>query len=469
MTTLDLLNRWLTVPKENEHLEFKEAKLQYDKTKLLKYCIAIANEGGGFLILGVSDDIPRKVVGTKAFLSIGDIKSEILSKLQFRVEVHELEHPDGRVLLFEIPSRPVGRPVHLDGTYLMRSGEELVPMTSDQLRRIFLEGESNWLGLPAKTEVSEEEIIELLDTQAYFDLMKLAYPTTRGAVLKRLASEKLITQKGNHWIISNLAAILLAKRLDAFSRELARKAPRIIIYKGNSKLVTQDEKEEAKGYAVAFEQIVDFVHSVAPQNQYVEQAVREELKMFPKQALRELIANALIHQDLLTTGISVMIEVFSDRIEISNPGTPPISVDRFIDEYRSRNEVLADIMRRFGICEEKGSGIDKVVNAAEMFQLPAPDFRVGEIRTTAVLFSHQDFFEMNKTDRIRACYQHCCLLYVSNRRMSNQTLRERFNFPESKTALISVLISDAKDLGLIKIDVAKTESTRYARYLPFWA
>ncbi len=151
MTTLDLLNRWLTIPKENEHLEFKEAKAQYDKNKLFKYCIAIANEGGGYLILGVSDVIPRKVVGTKAFQQVGDIKSEILSKLQFRVDVHEIEHPDGRVLIFEIPSRPVGRPVHLDGTYLMRSGEELVPMTSDQLRRIFyyasiwyLRGKRKW-------------------------------------------------------------------------------------------------------------------------------------------------------------------------------------------------------------------------------------------------------------------------------------------------------------------------------------
>ncbi|MGV2389439.1 MAG UNVERIFIED_CONTAM: hypothetical protein LVR29_17870 [Microcystis novacekii LVE1205-3] len=100
--------------------------------------------------------------------------------------------------------------------------------------------------------------------------------------------------------------------------------------------------------------------------------------MFPKQALRELIANALIHQDFLTTGASVMIEMYDDRVEISNPGIPFIKVERFIDEYRSRNEQLADIMRRFGICEEKGSGIDKVISAPEKYQLPAPDFRVGE-------------------------------------------------------------------------------------------
>nr|WP_229641741.1 ATP-binding protein [Waterburya agarophytonicola] len=78
---------------------------------------------------------------------------------------------------------------------------------------------------------------------------------------------------------------------------------------------------------------------------------------------------------------------------------PTIKVERFIDEYRSRNEKLADIMRRFNICEEKGSGIDKVIDAAETYQLPAPDFRVGETPTTAILFAHQDFSDMSKSDR----------------------------------------------------------------------
>jgi len=214
---------------------------------------------------------------------------------------------------------------------------------------------------------------------------------------------------------------------------------------------------------------VDFVHSSAPRNRFVEQVVREEVKMFPKQALRELIANALVHQDYNASGASVMIEMYSDRVEISNPGLPPIQVERFIDEYRSRNERVADLMRRLGICEEKGSGIDKVVRAAEGFQLPAPDFRVGETRTTAVLFAHKDFSAMSKADRIRACYQHCCLMYVSNQRMSNQSLRERFGVSESKVATVSLVIGATKEAGLIKADASETNSSRYARYLPFWA
>jgi ATP-dependent DNA helicase RecG len=156
-------------------------------------------------------------------------------------------------------------------------------------------------------------------------------------------------------------------------------------------------------------------------------------------------------------------------VEISNPGVPPIQVERFIDEYRSRNERLADLMRRLRICEEKGSGVDKVVDAAEVFQLPAPDFRAGPLRTTAVLFAHQEFADMSRSDRVRACYQHCCLQYVSNRKMSNQTLRERFRLAEGKVALVSQVITAARDAGLVKLDESGSTSNRYARYLPFWA
>ncbi len=469
MITLENLAGWLTDSHENEHLDFKEAKQQYDFTKLLRYCVAFANELGGHLVLGVSDGLPRRVVGTNAFLNVGEVKSQILNKLHFRVEIYELSHPDGRVLVFEIPPRPIAQPQHLDGAYLMRSGEELVPMTPDQLRRIILEEKSNWFVQTAKTNASADEVISLLDTQIYFDLLKLPYPTTRDGVLDRLAKDGLIKSQNSNWTITNLAAILLAKRLDAFSPALARKAPRVVIYKGADKLNTQHDKPGTKGYAVAFDSLLEFVHSAASQNHFVEQVVREEVKMFPRQALRELIANALVHQDFLITGTSVMIEMYSDRVEISNPGIPPISVERFIDEYRSRNELLADVMRRLGICEEKGSGIDKVVKAAEIYQLPAPDFRVGELRTTAVLFAHQDFPEMSKKDRIRACYQHCCLLYVSNQPMSNQTLRERFKLPESAATTVSAVIGAAKEAGFIKPDDTETSSTRYARYLPFWA
>ena len=469
MTTLETLNRWLADAPENEHLEFKEAKQQYDTTKLLRYCVALANEGGGHLVLGVSDKRPRQVVGTQAFQNRGEITARILEALRMRVDVQELQHPNGRVLVFAVPPRPAGTPLHHEGAYLMRAGEELVPMSPDHLKRIFAEGGPDWFDRPAWAGASAEEVVALLDTQSFFDLMQLPYPTSRDGVLERLAQERLIERKTDGWSIANLAAILLAKRLEAFSPELARKAARVVIYEGTNKLATRYDEPQPQGYAVGFEKLVDFVHSSAPRNHFVEQALRDEVKMFPRQAIRELVANALVHQDFEATGQSVMVEMYTDRLEVSNPGLPPIKVERFIDEFRSRNERLAELMRRMRVCEEKGSGIDKVIHLAEVFQLPAPDFRISETRTTAVLFSHQNFADMSKPDRIRACYQHCCLKYVSNERMSNQSLRERFRLPESKAATASQVIGATKEAGLIKSDESDTTSTRYARYLPFWA
>lgn len=472
MINLETLEGWLNAPVENERLEFKQAKNQFDTIKMLKYCVALANERGGHSILGVTDKRPRKIVGSQAFPTpeeINSIKSLIVQKLRLRVEITELAHPDGRVLVFEVPTRPTGQPIAFEGAYLMRAGEDLVPMTPDLLKRIFAEDQQDWFCQPARSHASPDEVIDLLDTQTYFELLKLPYPSHRDAVLERLQGDQLLQKTPQGWTIPNLSAILLARQLESFSPTLARKAPRVIIYEGTGKIKTRLEQTGTKGYAVGFDGLVNFVHDLAPQNRVIEEVLREEVKMFPPQALRELIANALIHQDFLATGASVMIEMYDDRVEISNPGIPFIKVERFIDEYRSRNEQLADIMRRFGICEEKGSGIDKVISAAEKFQLPAPDFRVGEIRTTSILFAHQDFGKMSQSDRIRACYQHCCLLYVDNQRMSNQTLRNRFCLNESKNNTVSQVIGATKEAGLIKLDESESKSTRYARYLPFWA
>lgn len=209
MTTLETLNRWLLEAHENEHLEFKEAKQQYDTTKLMRYCVALANEGGGHLVLGVSDKRPRQVVGTQAFQNRGDVTARILEALRMRVDVQELQHPDGR-----------------DG------------------------------------------------------------------VLERLAQERLIARQTDGWSISNLAAILLAKRLDAFSPELARKAARVVIYEGANKLSTRYDEPQPQGYAVGFEKLVDFVHSSAPRNHFVEQALRDEVKRRCSSCRRRISAPA---------------------------------------------------------------------------------------------------------------------------------------------------------------------------------
>jgi ATP-dependent DNA helicase RecG len=150
MTTLDQLTHWLSAPAETEHLEFKEAKEQFDLTKLKRYCVALANEGGGTLILGVTDGLPRRVVGTSAFSEPADIAGKLFVALRFRVDVEAFDHSDVRVLIFHIPGRPKGTAYNLEGAYWMRSTHELVAMSEDRLREIFAEGKEDWLSEPAR-------------------------------------------------------------------------------------------------------------------------------------------------------------------------------------------------------------------------------------------------------------------------------------------------------------------------------
>ena len=151
---------------------------------------------------------------------------------------------------------------------------------------------------------------------------------------------------------------------------------RVIQYRGTGRIETLKEQVGGKGYASGFEGLIGFINGLLPANEVIEQALRKTVPMFPELAVRELVANALIHQDLFVTGAGPMVEIFDDRIEITNPGEPLVDTQRFVDTPpKSRNEALASLMRRFRICEERGSGIDKVVFQVELFQLPAPDLR----------------------------------------------------------------------------------------------
>lgn len=462
------IDELLSVRSEDERLEFKAARHRYDFEKLVNYCVALANEGGGRIILGVTDKHPQHVVGTEVFPAVERTVKGIHDRLHLKIVCDEVAHPNGRVLVFQVPSRPVGQPIHYKGRYLMRIGGELVPMSPDQLKRIMAEDGLEWALQPASLPCNCERVAQLLDMQAYFDLLRLPHPSTYAAILERFESEKLVQREHKGWVITNLGAILFAKNLSDFEF-LWRKAPRVIVYDGTGKLRSKQDRHFTKGYVVGFQEIVNFTNGLVPFNEVIETALRHEIRMFPEISVRELVANALLHQDFSIRGSAVAIELYDDRLEISSPGIPSISPDRFIDEYQSRNERLGDLMRRLGICEEKGSGIDKVVESAEAFQLPAPDFRVGENRTTAVLFAHKKFESMDRNDRTRATYQHCCLRYVMNQRMTNQSLRERFNLPTNKSAIVSQIINVTLRTGRIKVADPTQTSTRYRHYVPFWA
>jgi ATP-dependent DNA helicase RecG len=479
---LALLYRLLRLPAETEVVEFKEAANNFDFNKLGKYFSALSNEanlrghGAGWLVFGVSDK--KEVKGSQyrpERPTLDRLKGEIAAKasnnLTFR-EIYELQTAEGkRVVLFEIPPALRGNPTAWEGHYYARNGEELTALNLDKLGTIRAQANlSHFEEAIALAGQTADQVLQLIDYPELFRMFGTPLPPAKAGILDRLEQEKVVVRSGSHYNITNLGATLFARNLNSFAR-LSRKAVRVIFYAGTSRINAIREQPGGKGYALGFEGLVNYINNHLPGNEEVKKVLRgTTTPLYPELALSELIANALIHQDFTVTGSSPMVEVFDNRIEISNPGRPLIDARRFLDHSpQSRNEALASVMRRLNICEERGSGIDKVIYECEHHQLPPPDFIVGENYTRAILYSPKNFGQMDKQDKIRACYQHAGLKYVSGDIMTNQSLRERLNIDEANYPIASRIIADTIKAGFIKPYDPDNKSRKHAKYLPFWA
>ena len=225
----------------------------------------------------------------------------------------------------------------------------------------------------------------------------------------------------------------------------------------------------ADGYAKSLESAVRYVFALLPATEDINAVRLTTESTFPLPTVRESIANAVIHQDLYATGAGPVAEVFSNRIEVTNPGTPMIDVMRILDNPpRSRNEKLASLMRRLKMCEELGRGWDRMVLACEKMHLPAPNIHVYEDATKVTMFSHIDFNNIPAEDKMWCTYLHACLKYIEGESLSNASLRERFKVEEKNAAKISRLIKDTVAKKLIK-PLDPDTAPRYMRYIPTWA
>ena len=467
--TVAELNALLTARSEGEHVEFKEAKNNFHFEKLVDYCVALANEGGGKMIFGVTDKSPRKVVGTQAFDVPEKTVAGIHERIQLKVMWHEVAHPDGRVLVFEIPSRPIGHPLHYEGRFWMRAGEELVAMSPDQLKRIVAEGQPEFVDQAAKSGLGEEDVVTLLDVQSYYDLRKRPMPSTRKELLDAFIAKGFLRRDGTSYAITNMGALLFAKKLGDFET-LARKGVRVIVYDGISKLKVKDGKDVTgqKGYAAGFEALIDFVYDQLPASEEIAAALRKTTHAYPKKAVREIVGNAIVHQDLTERGTGITVEVYDDRVEVTNPGLPMLPVDRFIDENQSRNEKFADALRQLGICEERGHGMDWVVSEIEVHQLPPYQCRLGSRHTTVVLSRYKALKDLTPDERIHAVYQHCCLRFVTNQITNNESIRQRFKIEKQNAATASRLLAEAVTAKKIR-PVDENAANKLMSYVPYWA
>lgn len=475
-----IIDRLLKLPKECEWAEFK---LNFHNNEEIgKDISALSNGAGlhneqyGYLAFGIQDSA-LLVVGTTFKPSLHKVGNEelehwILQRLSPKIEIaiYEITYQGKLISFFQIQAAHA-QPTCFSYHDYIRIGSITRSLKDfpEKEKKIWTKGPKQFFEKAIAYQAdSAEEVVALLDTQCYFDLSKIPYPSARDGVIEKFEQEKFIKANAQGYAISNLGALLFAKDIQVFDA-VKRKAPRVIQYEGKNKLKTLKDQLGKYGYAVGFERLMIYINSLLPSNEVIGQALRNTVSMYPQIAIRELVANALIHQDFDERGTGPMIEIYSDRIEISNPGLPLITPNRFIDEYQSRNEDLAGIMRRFGICEEKGSGIDKVIFNIEMFQLPALDVQVQEKHTKVILYSYQKFGDMDKKDRIRACYQHACLKFVTNDKMTNQSLRERFKIADENAAMVSRMIKDTFEAGLIKEEDPENKSRKFVKYIPVWA
>lgn len=477
-----LVGDLLSSAKETTIVEFKRGNS--DRELIAKYISALSNSAAlenqreAYLLWGV-DNETKTAVGTDFD---PDVQSGNKPPLHFWLSQQLTPAPefvfdrlqyDGQWLVLLTVPATTNRPVEFKHIPYIRVGSATPRLSEHPEKQTALWARLQtylWETGVAANFVEQKDVIRLLDYMTYFKLTGQSEATSTEHALTNMSRDGLIREDvGGRYDILNLGAVLFAHRLSDFDSALQRKALRFVSYDGAGRDATVNYRQDGgKGYALSLDGFIKYLDGLLPINEYISGAFREETKLFPELAIRELVANALMHQDMTVTGAGPLVELFKDRLEISNPGKALIPPNRFLDAPpRSRNDKLAGLMRRMKMCEQQGTGIDKVISQAEFYQLPPPDFRQELEAVRAVLYAPRNFSQMIPDERIRACYQHAGLRFVNGQRMTNSTLRERFGLDDSPSATsqVSKVIRAARDEGLIKAD--ETGGSNH-QYIPNW-
>jgi len=464
------------VPHELNELDWK-AQLSDHKERLAEHLMAFANHpNGGTLVFGI--DNSGQPVGVTAE-SIAQIVNTLANLGRDAVEPPlAIDHAvvgfrAAAVLLVQVPEQAV-KPVRRRGKSIeetwVRSGGSTRKASRQEVGGLMLNSATpRWEDLRASPLLQLHEVQRLLDLDAIAKLLQRPLPEEPAHLLAWLADEGITQPDGRGHCITNFGAIAAARKLDDFPA-LSRKRIRVIRYRGTNKVETIDELLGQRGYAAGFEGLIGHLRRVLPHSEVIQQSLRTEVSVYPEIALRELIANALIHQDFSVTGAGPMVEIYDDRIEVTNPGTllPGKKPDRLIGTTpESRNETLASSFRRYRICEERGTGFQKIVRAVELFGLPPLLLQPQENAFQVTLGAPRKFADMSAAERIEACYQHAVLQYLSSQTLTNTTLRERFKLHDKHRNQITNLIGDAVATGRIKRKDAGA-GKKFAEYMPYW-
>jgi predicted HTH transcriptional regulator len=475
----NLLQRLLKEPKESAWVEFKHNNNNPDE--IGQWISACANaailveQPRAFLVYGV-EDTSRTVIGTNVSLHMmkkgGEnfenwINRMIIPRLMIDLLDFEV---DGKKCAIIVIEPTYDRPVKFAGTEYIRVGENVRKLADhpEHERAIWLAtGRRKFEDAIASAHQNEEQVIEKLDVDTYYRLAKEEKPQKQSEIIRRfLACGFIVDDMEGGFDITNRGAIIFARNITIFP-SIASKSIRVIRYKGTDKRESIGEIEGRKGYAVGFAGLMKYITDSVPSQEKYINGIRTMEPIYPETAIREIIANALIHQDFVVTGAGPVIEIYSDRIEVTNPGKSLVERDRMIDERRSRNGKLAESMRSLGLCEERGGGLDKALIVVEEKNLPAFALDSSDNSMRVTLFVPKKFNQLTKPEKQWACFLHCVLRYVKKDYMSNASLRERFSLPPEEYQAVSAIISESiKKKRIVPADAK--QGNKFAKYVPYF-
>lgn len=471
-----LQNSLYPVPTELNELDWKSG-LSPKTPRLAQHVCAFANlPGGGIFVFGVNNDgtlfsVDQHFVESTV-QTLGNIAKNNLS-VSIQIEHSVLEYNGHHLLFVHIPEQH-DKPICLRGNDLynsyMRSAGQTVKMSKKQVQMLISQSRGiSFEEMEALKDLPKEEVLSKLDYAKLFELLDKDIPQNKSSVLSKMIEYGLIRQQENgNYSILNLGAILFAQNITTFP-ELKGRNVIVRQYKESNNRNLIHEQNGVYGYATGFEGLLNYIMNKLPKIEVIE-GIRKEIPIYPKVAIREFVANALIHQDFAIDGMPITIEIFNNRLTITNPGAPLQDVNRLMDlPPRSRNEKLAQTMLLLGICERRGSGIDRAIEAIEAQKLPPVKFEKSESHTRVILFPPKDLKYMTKVEKVRACYQHACLLHEDRKELNNQSLRERLGIDKNNSSVASRIIADTFAEKLIKYANPEITSKKYATYVPYYA
>ncbi len=381
-TTSEQLHAWLAEP-EGVRLEFKEAKQNYHFDKLVEYCVALANEGGGKIILGVTDRRPRRIVGTAAFAEPGRTEAGLHDRLSHRIPVEEVRTADGRVLVVHVPPRLPGTAWQTpEGRFLKRAGDDLAVLSDAELKAMFAE-----TGPDFSAEVCPGAVISDLSPDAIAAFRDRWATKTRDERKTRWTDEQALANAEllREGRITYAALILFGTRA-ALGRWLAQ-AELVFEYRSSEASGPAADREEYReGFFLWHDALWNKINLRNDRQSYQDGLFRVELPTFDEVSVREALLNAVAHRDYRLGG-SVFVRQYSQRLEVVSPGGLPAGITpaNILDQQNPRNRRLAEALAKCGLIERSGQGMNLMFESAIRQGKALPSFTgtsAHEVRLT---------------------------------------------------------------------------------------